>query len=157
MLPKRNSIRNHGAESALVMRRTIVTFIVILFAIGILITNLYYLQISSFNSYKTRSNDNRISVQTIPPNRGLIYDRNGVILAENRSVYSLQVIVRNTLHLKDDIKHLTKLLSLNPVDKVKGIIEVGKKTKDLLGKTIFADDDDIYVDSDEEEDEEDEY
>ena len=112
MLPKRNSIRNHGAESELVMRRTIVTFIAILFAIGILITNLFYLQISSFNSYKTRSNDNRISVQTIPPTRGLIYDRNGILLAENQSVYSLQVIVRNTRHLQDDIKKLTSLLSL---------------------------------------------
>lgn len=118
---KRNSIRNHSAESELVMRRMIVTFVGILFAIGILITNLYYLQISSFNSYKTRSNANRISVQTIPPNRGLIYDRNGVILAENRPVYSLQVIVKNTQDLDQDIKHLTKLLSLtdDELDKFK--------------------------------------
>ena len=113
---KRNSIRDHSAEEALVMRRTIAVFVAILFAIGILITNLYYLQISSFNNYKTRSNDNRISVQTIPPNRGLIYDRNGVILAENRSVYSLQVIVRNTKTLQDDIKRLTSLLSLTETE-----------------------------------------
>ncbi|TEW51351.1 penicillin-binding protein 2 [Psychromonas sp. RZ5] len=113
---KRNSIRDHSAESELVMRRTIAVFVAILFAIGILITNLYYLQISSFNNYKTRSNDNRISVQTIAPNRGLIYDRNGVVLAENRSVYSLQVIVRNTKTLQDDIKRLTSLLSLTETE-----------------------------------------
>nr|WP_220149694.1 penicillin-binding protein 2 [Psychromonas sp. B3M02] len=109
---KRNSIRNHSAESALFMRRTIVVFLGILFAVGILFTNLYYLQINSFDTYKTRSNANRISVQTVPPNRGLIYDRNGVILAENRPVYSLQVIANKANDLKNDIKRLTKLLSL---------------------------------------------
>ncbi|MEG3753329.1 penicillin-binding protein 2 [Psychromonas arctica] len=109
---KRNSIRNHSAESALFMRRTIVVFLGILFAVGVLFTNLYYLQINSFDTYKTRSNANRISVQTVPPNRGLIYDRNGVILAENRPVYSLQVIANKANDLKNDIKRLTKLLSL---------------------------------------------
>ncbi|MDN2663679.1 penicillin-binding protein 2 [Psychromonas sp. 14N.309.X.WAT.B.A12] len=109
---KRNSIRNHSAESALFMRRTIVVFLGILLAVAVLFTNLYYLQINSFDTYKTRSNANRISVQTVPPNRGLIYDRNGVILAENRPVYSLQVIANKANDLKNDIKRLTKLLSL---------------------------------------------
>ena len=113
MKRKRNSIRNHSAESALFMRRTIVVFFGILFAVGILITNLYYLQINSFDTYKTRSNANRISVQTVPPNRGLIYDRNGVILAENRPVYSLQVIANKTNNLQNDLKRLTSLLSLS--------------------------------------------
>lgn len=109
---KRNSIRNHSAESALFMRRTIVVFLGILLAVGVLFINLYYLQINSFDTYKTRSNANRISVQTVPPNRGLIYDRNGVILAENRPVYSLQVIANKANDLKNDIKRLTALLSL---------------------------------------------
>lgn len=112
MAKKRISIRNHSAESALFMRRTVVVSIAILFAIGILISNLYYLQITSFETYQTRSNANRISVQTVPPNRGLIYDRNGVILAENRPVYSLQVIVNKTKNLKNNIEQLQQLLSL---------------------------------------------
>ncbi|MEL0629400.1 penicillin-binding protein 2 [Psychromonas aquatilis] len=109
---KRNSIRNHSAESALFMRRTIFVFFMILLGVGILVTNLYYLQIKSFDTYKTRSNANRISVQTVPPNRGLIYDRNGVILAENRPVYSLQVIVNKTNDLQNDLERLTDLLNL---------------------------------------------
>ncbi|MCW8996116.1 MAG: penicillin-binding protein 2, partial [Psychromonas sp.] len=114
MVKKRVSIRNHSAESALFMRRTVIIFIAILFAIGILISNLYYLQITSFQSYQTRSNANRINVQSVPPNRGLIYDRNGIILAENRPVYSLQVIVSKTKNLKNTIKQLQDLLSLSP-------------------------------------------
>jgi len=116
---KRNSIRNHSAESALFLRRTLVVFLAILLAVGILISNLYYLQINSFDTYKTRSNANRISVQTVPPNRGLIYDRNGVILAENRPVYSLQVIANKTNNLTKDIERLTKLLSLTDRELVK--------------------------------------
>ncbi len=91
-------------------------FIFIIIAIGILISNLYYLQINSFESYQTRSNSNRISVQTIPPNRGLIYDRNGIILAENRPVYSLDVIVNKTKNLKANLLELQKLLSLTDQD-----------------------------------------
>ncbi|PKH03608.1 penicillin-binding protein 2 [Psychromonas sp. MB-3u-54] len=112
MVKKRIPIRNHSAESALFMRRTLVIFIAIVIAIGVLISNLYYLQITSFQKYQTRSNDNRISVQTIPPNRGLIYDRNGIIIAENRPVYNLQVIVNKTKNLDDNMLELQKLLAL---------------------------------------------
>ncbi|MFT7052637.1 MAG: penicillin-binding protein 2 [Psychromonas sp.] len=112
MVKKRISIRNHSAESALFMRRTLVIFIAIIVAMGVLISNLYYLQITSFEKYQTRSNDNRINVQTIQPNRGLIYDRNGIIIAENRPVYNLQVIVNKTENLDANILELQKLLSL---------------------------------------------
>lgn len=113
MARKRVSIRNHSAESALFMRRTLVVFIAIIIAIGALVTNLYYLQINSFESFQTRSNDNRIRVQTVPPNRGLIYDRNGIILAENRPVYSLQVVVKKTKNLKEKINKLRDMLDLS--------------------------------------------
>ncbi|PKF62247.1 penicillin-binding protein 2 [Psychromonas sp. psych-6C06] len=106
------NIRNHSAESALFMRRTLVVFIAIIIAIAALISNLYYLQINSFESFQTRSNDNRINVQTVPPNRGLIYDRNGIILAENRPVYSLQVVVKKTKNLKQKIEKLREMLDL---------------------------------------------
>ncbi|MCK5820151.1 MAG: penicillin-binding protein 2, partial [Psychromonas sp.] len=95
------------------MRRTLVVFLLILCAVGILISNLYFLQVTSFEKYQTRSNANRINLQIIPPNRGLIYDRNGIILAENRSVYSLKVVVKKTDNLAEDLVALTELLSLS--------------------------------------------
>ena len=116
MAKKRINIRNHTAESALFMRRTLVVFIAIIMAIGVLISNLFYLQINAFESFQTRSNDNRINVQTVPPNRGLIYDRNGIILAENRPVYSLQVIVKKTKNLKEKIEKLRAMLSLTDAE-----------------------------------------
>ena len=132
---KRNSIRNHTAESALFMRRTIVVFLAILSGVSILIYKLYYLEINSFNTYKTRSNANRISVQTVPPNRGLIYDRNGVILAENRPVYSLQVIANKTNNLQEDIQRLTTLLSLSE-DEVTKFNETNRHTRSFKPITL---------------------
>ena len=59
---------------------------------AMLVSNLYYLQVERFEDYQTRSNGNRIKVLPVSPNRGLIYDRNGILLAENKPVFSLELI-----------------------------------------------------------------
>lgn len=109
---KRIKIRNHSAEAALFTRRVLIIFLLISIAIGTLISNMYFLQVTSYKKYQTRSNDNRISVETIAPTRGLIYDTNGIILAENKPVYSLKVVVKKAINLKKELSALTKLLSL---------------------------------------------
>lgn len=62
------------------MRRALVAFLGILLLTGMLIANLYNLQIVRFTDYQTRSNENRIKLVPIAPSRG-IYDRNGIPLA----------------------------------------------------------------------------
>ncbi|MFV0576129.1 MAG: penicillin-binding protein 2 [Vibrio sp.] len=91
MRRKRTQIRDYEAEARLFTRRSIVAFVGIIVLIGILLTNLYYIQVEQYQDYKTRSNDNRIKIIPIAPNRGLIYDRNGKLLASNRPVYSLEI------------------------------------------------------------------
>ncbi|MCK5818410.1 MAG: penicillin-binding protein 2 [Psychromonas sp.] len=107
---------NHSAEAALFTRRVLVIFLLISIAISALISNMYFLQVTSYKKYKTRSNENRIKVEPIPPTRGLIYDTNGIILAENKSVYSLKVVVKKASNLKNELKALTKLLSLTDLE-----------------------------------------
>lgn len=58
----------------------------------ILLVTLAHLQILSFGYYNTKSNNNRIEIIPIPPNRGIIYDRNGVPLAINNTIYQLNII-----------------------------------------------------------------
>ena len=72
-----NSFRDYTAESALFVRRALVAFLGILLLTGVLIANLYNLQIVRFTDYQTRSNENRIKLVPIAPSRGIIYDRNG--------------------------------------------------------------------------------
>ena len=105
---KRVAIPNHSAEANLFARRTFIAFIGILALLLTLISNIYELEINSYEKYQTRSNSNRIKLLPVAPNRGLIYDRNGILLADNKPVYSLEVIAEQTVDLK---KHIVSLYS----------------------------------------------
>ncbi len=111
---QRNAIRDHSFEANLFARRAFIAFIFVLALIAVLLSNLYHLQITSHNTYQTRSNENRIKVIPIAPNRGLIYDRNGVILAENRPVYNLEVVPEEVNDLSEALASVAALLNLSP-------------------------------------------
>jgi penicillin-binding protein 2 len=110
---KRVAIRNHSAEANLFARRTFIAFIGVLVLLLILFSNIYDLEINSYEKYQTRSNSNRIKLLPVAPNRGLIYDRNGVLLAENKPVYSLEVIAEQTTDLKKHIAEISELLEIS--------------------------------------------
>ncbi|EGA68025.1 penicillin-binding protein 2 [Vibrio sinaloensis DSM 21326] len=86
----------------------------IVIMMGLLVTNLYNIQVNQFQDYKTRSNDNRIKVVPIAPNRGLIYDRNGNLLAENRPVFSLEITPEKIKNMDETIASLQKVLAITP-------------------------------------------
>jgi len=118
MPPKRQTIRDHSAEANLVARRTFVSIIFVCVLMAVIIVNLYQLQVIQYEDYQTRSNGNRIKVLPVAPNRGLIYDRNGEILAENRPVFSLEITPEEVDDLDDTIEQLSALMSLT-TDEVK--------------------------------------
>lgn len=113
MRQKRTQIRDHRAESALFFRRALVSFIGIIVLVGLLLTNLYHIQVSQHEDYQTRSNDNRIKIVPVAPNRGLIYDRNGILLAENRPVYSLEITTEKVSDLGDTFARLKTLMGIS--------------------------------------------
>ena len=119
MAPRRIVIRNHSAEANLFARRTFIAFVGVLLLLLILFSNIYSLQVDSFEKYQTRSNSNRIKLLPVAPNRGLIYDRNGVILADNKPVYSLAVIPEEVDNLKANIEKISKLLDISADRQVK--------------------------------------
>ncbi|WP_100753717.1 penicillin-binding protein 2 [Vibrio salilacus] len=114
MLRKRTQFRDYHEEARLFKNRAVFAFIGIIAMIGVLITNLYNIQINQYQDYKTRSNDNRIKVVPIAPNRGLIYDRNGKLLAENRPVFSLDIIPEKVKDMDDTILRLQQFLTITP-------------------------------------------
>jgi penicillin-binding protein 2 len=109
-------IKDHSAEATLFARRAVLGLMVVAVMVAMVLTNLYYLQVSRFEDYQTRSNGNRIKILPVPPNRGLIYDRNGVLLAENRPVFSLEIIPEQTQNLQQTLEQLRLLLSLDEDD-----------------------------------------
>jgi penicillin-binding protein 2 len=112
MKKQRTHLRDHKQESQLFARRAIVAFLGIVVMMGALVANLYTIQVSEFQDYKTRSNDNRIKVVPIAPNRGLIYDRNGKILAENKPVFSLELIPEKISDIDQTIADLRTLITI---------------------------------------------
>ncbi|WP_336194610.1 peptidoglycan DD-transpeptidase MrdA [Hafnia paralvei] len=112
----RNPFRDYSAESALFIRRALVAFLGILILSGILVFNLYHLQILRFEDYKTRSNENRIKLVPIAPSRGMIYDRNGTPLAFNRTIYQLEVMPEKVEDLKAELEALRSIVDITDED-----------------------------------------
>ncbi|TKI05482.1 peptidoglycan DD-transpeptidase MrdA [Martelella alba] len=111
-----NPFRDYSAESALFIRRALVAFLGILLLTGVLIANLYHLQITRYEDYRTRSNENRIKLVPIAPSRGIIYDRNGIPLALNRTIYQLEVMPEKVDNLAATIQALKPIVDLTDDD-----------------------------------------
>lgn len=84
---------------------------------GILISRFWFLQVERFEGYSERADRNRIAVQPIPPRRGEILDRNGVVLARNYRTYTIEVVPANIGGSIDDLfSRLTPVLYVSPAD-----------------------------------------
>ncbi|MFY0667118.1 penicillin-binding protein 2 [Alteromonas stellipolaris] len=114
---KRQAIRDHSAEANLFARRASIAFIIVVMMLGVVLNNLYSLQVEQHDVYQTRSNGNRIKVLPVAPNRGLIYDRNGILLAENRPVFSLEITPEQTNDLDATLDGLTLLMGITPEER----------------------------------------
>lgn len=115
-MPDHKHIKDHYAESRIFIRRLLIAGLSIVGLVGILVARYYDLQVVNYEVYSTRSDKNRVQVQPIPPTRGLIYDRDGVMLADNRPSYTLVVIKERVGHLDDTLNVLKTLLHLDDDD-----------------------------------------
>lgn len=113
---RRQTIRNFSAESNLFLRRCLVAVFLCFILILIVLSNLYSLQIDQFEDYQIRADGNRIKVIPVAPNRGIIYDRNGTIIAENRPVFNLEVALDQVTDIDQVLRELQELLNLTPAD-----------------------------------------
>ncbi len=112
----REKIRDGKAESNLFVRRALIAFLGVLVLTGVLLTNLYHLQIVDYDSYQTRSNGNRIKLLPVPPTRGLIYDRNGKVLAENLTYFGLYIVPEKVDNLTETLEELRDVVGLTDED-----------------------------------------
>ncbi|MBS54768.1 MAG: penicillin-binding protein 2 [Oceanospirillaceae bacterium] len=111
-----HSFRDKVAEHSLFRARAIVLAVFILIFLGILAWRMAYLQITLHEKYKDLSENNRIQLRPIPPNRGLIYDRNGVLLAENIPAYSLTLVPERVKNMDETLNFLDQLIGISERD-----------------------------------------
>jgi penicillin-binding protein 2 len=128
-MAQRQHLKDHFIEQRIFHNRSIaaIFFTVILFSV--LLSRLFFLQINSHEHFTTLSQNNRVSVQAIPPTRGLIYDRNGIILAENLPSYTLQIIPEQAADIDTLLEKLSLLVNLRDIDIKKFKKEVRRKRR----------------------------
>ncbi|QEL10917.1 penicillin-binding protein 2 [Kushneria phosphatilytica] len=107
-----SSLRNTAREVEVFRRRSLLAALIVLVLIGVLAGRLVYLQIFEHDVFITRSDNNRIRVEPLPPNRGLIYDREHRILAENRPTYNLTMVREQASEVDQTLKRLIRILDL---------------------------------------------
>jgi penicillin-binding protein 2 len=116
-MPVRVTIKDYLFESHLFMQRTVQALIFAAVLIAILIGRLVHLQVLAHEHYITLSDDNRIKILPLPPNRGLIFDRNGLILADNLPSYRLEIILEQIRDVEDTLDALSELVNIRDVDR----------------------------------------
>ena len=137
----RVELRNHPRELQRFQLRLAISagFVLLLFLI--LFARFFYLQVSQREHYHTLAEANRISIAPIVPNRGLIFDRNGEVLAHNYSAYTLEIVPSKVKNLEDLINELSTVVEIAARDRkrFKKLMEESKRFESLPIRTRLSD------------------
>jgi len=136
-------MRNQEHEMRQFRLRVGVAAAAVLFAFGLLALRFFYLQVIQHSVYQAKAEENRISVVPVSPNRGLILDRNGVIVARNYSGYTLEVFPRRVADLERTIDELAELVEIQPRDRVRfrKLVAETRNAESLPIKSRLSDED----------------
>ncbi|AXQ49885.1 penicillin-binding protein 2 [Pseudomonas vlassakiae] len=110
-------LKDHEKDARLVRNRVVVGAVAVMLLICVLVARLYYLQIIQYDYHSTLSENNRVHVQPIPPTRGLIFDRNGVIVADNRPSFSLSMTRERAGNWQEVLDTIVEVLDLTADDR----------------------------------------
>jgi penicillin-binding protein 2 len=123
-------------------RRLAVAGLVVLLAFAALFGRFIYLQVVQHRYYQTLAETNRIAIVPIVPNRGVITDRNGVVLAQSYSAYTLEIQPSRVRNLDEVIDGLATIVDVQPRDRkrFKKLLEESKNFESLPLRTRLTDD-----------------
>jgi penicillin-binding protein 2 len=110
-------LKNHERELYFFQLRVGVAGVAVLVAFALLFVRFFQLQVVQHDTYASKAEDNRISIVPIAPNRGLILDRNGVVLARNYSAYTLEIFPAKVADLERSIQELGEVIDVQPKDR----------------------------------------
>jgi len=112
-------LRNSERELQQFQLRVGIAGVVVLIAFGLLAARFFYLQVLQHDVYRAKAEDNRISIVPVLPNRGLLLDRHGVIVARNYQGYTLEIFPRKVASLERTIDELAELVDIQPRDRAR--------------------------------------
>ena len=134
-------LRNVEAELSRFRRRVLVAGLAVLAAFSLLAARLVYLQVYRHADLSGQAESNRTAIVPIVPSRGLILDRNGIVLASNYSAYTLEITPSKVENLDETIAALEKLIDIQPRDKrrFKRLREESKSFESVPLRTRLSD------------------
>lgn len=108
----RITLKDNQQEAALFRRRAAVAAVFVLLMFGVLLVRYYYLQVVQHETYAVLSESNRVHLEAISPPRGFIYDRKGILLADNQPTFSLTLNRQLIADTDSTLAELTPVLKL---------------------------------------------
>jgi penicillin-binding protein 2 len=136
-------IKDNDREIHKFRMRLTAMVVFVFIAFGLLVARFVWLQVIKHSQYMAQAEDNRIALVPIVPNRGLIVDRNGVVLARNFSAYTLEITPSKLeANLDSVIDELAKLVAIEPKDRkrFKRLLEESKNFSSVPIRTRLTDD-----------------
>ncbi len=112
-----HELRNVERDGARFRRRVLVIAIVVFLALALVAMRLVFLQVVRYEDLAEQAESNRTAVLPVVPNRGLILDRNGVVLATNYAAYTLEITPSKAGVLEKTIASLSEVVDIHPKDK----------------------------------------
>ena len=110
-------LKDYLFESRLITNRAILLLVAGGLLLSVLLFRLLYLQVVSHEHFTTLSEDNRVKLLPLPPNRGLIYDRNGILLAENLPSYRLEITPEQVDDMGATLSALKDIIEIRDIDR----------------------------------------
>ena len=134
-------LRNYEREVHQFQLRIGVAGIAVVIGFLLLAARFVYLQVVQHDIYRAKAEDNRISIVPVPPNRGLIVDRNGLVLARNYSGYTLEIFPRRAKSVEGAIDELSELIEITPRDRrlFKKLVAETRNAESLPIRTRLSD------------------
>lgn len=111
-----STFKDHIIEARLFAGRSIIATLFVLLLLLLLILRLAELQLLDHKHFTTKSMDNRVRVEPIPPTRGLIYDRNGILLAQNLPIHSLEITPEQVENIDLTLSQLGEIMEISEGD-----------------------------------------
>ena len=112
-MPEPLALKDHSGESQIYYERVAIAFGVVVVLTLLLMLRMVYLQVVQHDLYATLSDKNRIEVRSVPPIRGLIYDRNGDLIADNVPSKNLNLVIERVRDLEATLAALDQIIDLD--------------------------------------------
>jgi len=136
-----NEMRNTEREVFLFRRRLVIAALLALGAFGALFGRFVYLQVVQHDHYRMLAESNRVAIVPIVPNRGVITDRKGVVLAQSYSAYTLELTPAKIRNLEATIDELATIVDIQPRDRkrFRKLLDESKNFESMPLRTRLSD------------------